>query len=162
VSIDFRSRLATGADADGLVTVAMSGGVDSSVALKILMDYVSARPDNGIDIRLYQPIHVHVLFMRNWDPELSESDPPSSKSATSPGLADLAYSSEGMGSQGKSACSWERDWEDVQRVCKHLGVQDSRVKMVDFSKEYWTRVFEPCVGIWEGGGTPNPDVMCNR
>jgi tRNA U34 2-thiouridine synthase MnmA/TrmU len=33
---------------------------------------------------------------------------------------------------------------------------------VDFTKEYWTRVFEPAVGIWEGGGTPNPDVDCNR
>lgn len=33
--------------------------------------------------------------------------------------------------------------------------------MVDFSKDYWMRVFEPCVGVWENGGTPNPDVMCN-
>lgn len=102
--------------------------------------------------------------MRNWDSQLSENDtePSSSNSSsTSSSLADLSYSAGSLKGKGKSTCEWERDWEDVQRVCKFLKIPKERVNMVDFSKEYWNRVFEPCVGVWEGGGTPNPDVMCN-
>lgn len=33
---------------------------------------------------------------------------------------------------------------------------------VSFSKEYWTRVFEPTLEGYIDGVTPNPDVMCNR
>lgn len=110
-----------------------------------------------------QPVSLNVLFMRNWDPLLSEFAPPSDPSSkSSSSLADLSYSSGSKKGKGKSVCAWEKDWEDVRRVCKHLGIPDKRVRMVDFSKEYWTRVFEPCVGVWEDGGTPNPDVMCNR
>lgn len=33
---------------------------------------------------------------------------------------------------------------------------------IDLSREYWNRVFEPSLKTWEFGGTPNPDVWCNR
>lgn len=33
---------------------------------------------------------------------------------------------------------------------------------VDLSREYWNRVFEPSLRMWEMGETPNPDVWCNR
>lgn len=33
---------------------------------------------------------------------------------------------------------------------------------VDLSKEYWNRVFEPALRMWEYGATPNPDVWCNK
>ncbi|KAI0062349.1 tRNA methyltransferase [Artomyces pyxidatus] len=56
-------------------------------------------------------------------------------------------------------CEWERDWEDVQRVCKKL---DIPCEMVDLSREYWLRVFEPSLKAWERGDTPNPDIWCNR
>ncbi|KAL0946412.1 hypothetical protein HGRIS_012637 [Hohenbuehelia grisea] len=32
----------------------------------------------------------------------------------------------------------------------------------DLSREYWLRVFEPSLRLWESGVTPNPDVWCNR
>ncbi|KAI0256595.1 tRNA methyltransferase [Lactifluus subvellereus] len=72
------------------------------------------------------------IFMRNWDTR--------DESGTDVG------------------CEWEKDWEDVQRVCRKL---DIPCRMVDLSREYWLRVFEPAIKIWESGNTPNPDVWCN-
>jgi len=91
--------------------------------------------------------------MRNWDPLLSESpsdDPPT---------LDLSYAPS---PSGKHQCEWERDWEDVKRVTDHVGIPADQVRLVDFTKEYWSRVFEPAITVWEGGGTPNPDIDCNR
>ncbi|KAG2067501.1 5-methylaminomethyl-2-thiouridylate-methyltransferase [Suillus decipiens] len=34
--------------------------------------------------------------------------------------------------------------------------------MMDLSREYWTRVFEPSLKFWESGMTPNPDVWCHK
>ncbi|KAF9473011.1 5-methylaminomethyl-2-thiouridylate-methyltransferase [Pholiota conissans] len=56
-------------------------------------------------------------------------------------------------------CEWEKDWEDVQRVCKQL---DLPCELVDLSQQYWNRVFEPSLRDWELGLSPNPDVWCNR
>ncbi|KAF8077558.1 tRNA-specific 2-thiouridylase [Lyophyllum atratum] len=56
-------------------------------------------------------------------------------------------------------CEWEKDWEDVQQVCKVL---DIPCEMIDLSQEYWNRVFEPSLRQWEDGVTPNPDVLCNK
>jgi hypothetical protein len=47
-------------------------------------------------------------------------------------------------------------------VAKYVGIPEDKVKLVDYSKEYWSKVFEPSVEVWQAGGTPNPDVMCNR
>ncbi|EGN95715.1 hypothetical protein SERLA73DRAFT_76789 [Serpula lacrymans var. lacrymans S7.3] len=73
------------------------------------------------------------VFMRNWD------------------TRDESGSDHG--------CEWEKDWEDVQRVCALL---DIPCRLVDLSREYWTRVFEPSLRTWEMGATPNPDVWCNK
>ncbi|KAG7448328.1 5-methylaminomethyl-2-thiouridylate-methyltransferase [Guyanagaster necrorhizus] len=96
----------------------MSGGVDSSVAARLLAE---------------QDFDLSAVFMRNWD------------------TRDESGTDEG--------CEWKRDWEDVQRVCKVL---DIPCRMIDLSREYWNRVFEPSLNIWEAGRTPNPDVWCNR
>jgi len=72
-------------------------------------------------------------FMRNWDTK------------------------DELGDDGK--CEWEKDWHDVQRVCKMF---DIPCQLVDLSKEYWLRVFEPSLRLWEQGMTPNPDTDCNR
>jgi tRNA U34 2-thiouridine synthase MnmA/TrmU len=97
------------------VVIGMSGGVDSSVAARLLCD---------------QDYDVSAVFMRNWDQR------------------DESGSDQG-------GCEWEKDWEDVQRVCKQLDVP---CKMVDLSKQYWLRVFEPALRQWEAGQTPNPDI----
>ncbi|WVF67811.1 tRNA (5-methylaminomethyl-2-thiouridylate)-methyltransferase [Kwoniella sp. CBS 6097] len=130
------------------VTVAMSGGVDSATTLRILTEL---------------PIDIDVIFMKNWDPLLSES---TTSQNTDPGYS-LSYSSSSSSSTtlksgSDSPCSWEKDWNDVRAVSRSIGIPSDKVKMVDLSKEYWSRVFEPSINVWERGGTPNPDVDCNR
>jgi hypothetical protein len=96
--------------------------------------------------------------MRNWDPLLSESSP-----APPPSGFNYNYiNPTSSGLPNMSPCEWKQDWEDVQNVARHVGVPEERVKMVDLSSEYWGRVFEPSLRVWEEGGTPNPDVGCNR
>ncbi|TFK46652.1 5-methylaminomethyl-2-thiouridylate-methyltransferase [Heliocybe sulcata] len=96
---------------------------------------MSGGVDSSVTARLLadQDYDLSAVFMRNWDTR--------DESGTDKG------------------CEWEKDWEDVQRVCKML---DLPCKMVDLSREYWTRVFEPSLELWERGETPNPDVWCNR
>ncbi|KAJ3989811.1 tRNA-specific 2-thiouridylase [Lentinula detonsa] len=96
----------------------MSGGVDSSVAARLLAN---------------QDYDLSAIFMRNWDTR--------DESGTDKG------------------CEWEKDWEDVQRVCNSLGIPCT---MIDLSREYWNRIFQPALDVWESGSTPNPDVWCNR
>lgn len=57
-------------------------------------------------------------------------------------------------------CKAETDWEDVQRVARHLN--NLPVRRQTFEAEYWTMVFEPYLSeIMEKGHLGNPDVSCN-
>ncbi|KAI0345116.1 5-methylaminomethyl-2-thiouridylate-methyltransferase [Trametopsis cervina] len=80
-----------------------------------------------------QDYDLSAIYMRNWD------------------TRDESGTDDG--------CEWKKDWADVQRVCKAL---DIPVRLVDLSREYWTRVFEPSLVAWEAGATPNPDIWCNQ
>ncbi|KAF8350357.1 tRNA-specific 2-thiouridylase [Amanita rubescens] len=100
------------------LVVAMSGGVDSSVAARLLVE---------------EDYDLSAVYMRNWDTR------------------------DESGTDG--GCEWEKDWEDVQRVCRMI---DIPCKMVDLSRDYWNKVFEPSLYQWEKGITPNPDVWCNK
>ncbi|CDW97198.1 hypothetical protein [Sporisorium scitamineum] len=106
-------------------------------------DRVIIALSGGVDssvtaLLLAQAVHfdLEAVFMRNWN-ELDES-----------GTME-------PGSGGATGCTWQRDWHDVQAVCRHLG--NLPVKMVDLSREYWTQVFEPALDDWRQGTTPNPD-----
>ena len=57
------------------------------------------------------------------------------------------------------ACTADEDFYDVRRVC---GVLDIPYYGVDFSREYYDRVFKHFLSEYERGRTPNPDVLCNR
>lgn len=57
------------------------------------------------------------------------------------------------------ACTADEDFYDVRRVC---GVLDIPYYGVDFSREYYERVFKHFLSEYEKGRTPNPDVLCNR
>lgn len=95
------------------VVVGISGGVDSSVAAKLLKD---------------QGHEVIGLFMVNWE---EDSD----------------------------FCTAEQDYEDVKRVCSAIGIP---YFSVNYSKEYYDRVFKYFLEEYKKGRTPNPDVLCNR
>lgn len=56
-------------------------------------------------------------------------------------------------------CTSTQDYQDVCRVCDKIGIP---YFSVNFSKEYYERVFEYFLKSYKEGRTPNPDVLCNR
>ena len=95
--------------------VALSGGVDSAVALLLLKEAGH---------------RVSALFMKNWE----EDD-------------------------DREHCAAAEDLADAEQVCATL---DVALHTVNFSYEYWERVFERFLHEHRSGRTPNPDVLCNR
>lgn len=56
-------------------------------------------------------------------------------------------------------CGAEQDLKMARAVCDRLGI---RLNTVNFSAEYWDRVFNYFLSEYEAGRTPNPDVLCNK
>ncbi|MFU0825807.1 tRNA 2-thiouridine(34) synthase MnmA [Clostridium sp.] len=56
-------------------------------------------------------------------------------------------------------CTATEDYEDVVMVCNQIGIP---YYSVNFTKEYWDRVFTYFLDEYKRGRTPNPDVMCNK
>ena len=56
-------------------------------------------------------------------------------------------------------CTAERDWSDARAVCERL---DIPYYSVNFTQQYWDRVFTRFLDEYRRGRTPNPDVLCNR
>ncbi len=74
--------------------------------------------------------HVEGMFMKNWEEDDTEE-----------------------------YCGAEKDLEDTQKVCEHLGIP---LRTVNFSSEYWNNVFKEFIESYKLGYTPNPDVICNE
>jgi len=56
-------------------------------------------------------------------------------------------------------CPAEQDFSDAKAVCKTLGIE---IQGVNFSDQYWDRVFSYFLEEYSAGRTPNPDVLCNK
>jgi tRNA-specific 2-thiouridylase len=56
-------------------------------------------------------------------------------------------------------CSAEEDLKMARAVCEIIGIP---LKTINFSAEYWDRVFSHFVAEYRAGRTPNPDVLCNK
>ena len=56
-------------------------------------------------------------------------------------------------------CTAEQDLSDTKAITDHIGIP---LYTINFSKEYWNNVFQPCLDEFSNGRTPNPDVWCNR
>ena len=56
-------------------------------------------------------------------------------------------------------CAAAIDLADAQAVSDSLGIE---LRTINFSHEYWERVFSEFLRQYEAGLTPNPDVLCNR
>jgi len=56
-------------------------------------------------------------------------------------------------------CSATEDLADATSVSKSLGIP---LHAINFSAEYWDRVFTHFLQEYEAGRTPNPDILCNR
>ncbi|KAJ3068491.1 hypothetical protein HDU98_008352 [Podochytrium sp. JEL0797] len=61
--------------------------------------------------------------------------------------------------EGQMCPTAARDFKDALTTCNKL---DIPLSTVDFTKEYWTRVFQPMLNSLAAGDTPNPDIGCNR
>ena len=59
----------------------------------------------------------------------------------------------------KAYCAAAEDLADARAVCKLLDIE---LKTINFSYEYWTRVFQLFLHEYRNGRTPNPDVVCNK
>ncbi len=56
-------------------------------------------------------------------------------------------------------CAAATDLHDAQQICEQLNL---RLHTVNFSADYWERVFEQFLAEYAAGRTPNPDILCNR
>jgi len=56
-------------------------------------------------------------------------------------------------------CTAEEDLKEVRAVCEILAIP---LQTVNFSAEYWDRVFHYFLEEHKAGRTPNPDVLCNK
>lgn len=79
-----------------------------------------------------QKHHVEAVFMQNWHEPVAV---------------------EGGG------CSAASDLSDAKAVCDSLKI---KLHLVDFSREYWQKVFSYFLSEYAVGRTPNPDVLCNK
>ena len=78
-------------------------------------------------------VHLLPVFMKNWD-EADET-------------------------QGGTTCNFLAERESARQVAQHLRLP---LTEVDFVREYWHTVFRPFLDAAAAGGTPNPDLACNR
>ncbi len=56
-------------------------------------------------------------------------------------------------------CPASIDMADAQAVCDQLQIELHRI---NFSTEYWERVFSHFLQEYRAGRTPNPDILCNK
>jgi tRNA-specific 2-thiouridylase len=58
-----------------------------------------------------------------------------------------------------SYCAAAQDLTDAQAVCDRLNIP---LHTVNFSEQYWQRVFTHFLAEYQNGRTPNPDILCNK
>ncbi|MBO4927963.1 MAG: tRNA 2-thiouridine(34) synthase MnmA [Clostridiales bacterium] len=120
--------------------IAMSGGVDSSLAAKIMSE------------RGYDCVGCTMKLFSNEDIEGKEE--PSDTSGT-----DRASDSiSGAVKEPRTCCSLD-DVEDARSVCMHLGIP---YHVFNFKDEFREKVIGKFVDCYEHGRTPNPCIDCNR
>ncbi len=56
-------------------------------------------------------------------------------------------------------CAAATDLADARAVCERLHIP---LHTVNFSAEYWDRVFTHFLAEYRAGRTPNPDILCNK
>jgi len=96
---------------------------------------MSGGVDSSVSALLLKKQYSEVIgvFMQNWDPGDESGD---------------SYT-----------CPIAEDYKYAKTVSDEL---DIPLHKVDFVQDYWNKVFEPFIAKFQQGGTPNPDVFCNK
>ena len=80
-------------------------------------------------------------------------------------LLEQGYTVEGLFMKNweedddKDYCAAAVDLRDARGVCATLGI---KLHTINFSSEYWDRVFQHFLDEYSAGRTPNPDILCNK
>lgn len=80
-------------------------------------------------------------------------------------LIEQGYAVEGLFMKNweqdddREYCAAAEDLQDAQQVCDTLGI---KLHSVNFSDQYWDRVFQNFLDEYAAGRTPNPDILCNK
>ncbi len=79
-------------------------------------------------------------------------------------LLQQGYQVEGLFMQNweeedRDRCTAIEDFRDASGVCHSLGI---KLHTVNFSVDYWDRVFSHFLQEYQAGRTPNPDIACNK
>ena len=56
-------------------------------------------------------------------------------------------------------CAAAVDLKDATATCDTLNI---KLHTINFSSEYWDRVFQHFLDEYSAGRTPNPDILCNK
>ena len=56
-------------------------------------------------------------------------------------------------------CAAAVDLKDATAICDTLNI---KLHTINFSGEYWDRVFQHFLDEYSAGRTPNPDILCNK
>ncbi|KAL3802002.1 hypothetical protein HJC23_010346 [Cyclotella cryptica] len=162
------------------IVVAMSGGVDSSVAAYLLQN-LSQKPTGTTSMGGFEVVGLH---MSNWneldedadDVVASSEDRDSGKSQRKPNnnVYPVTSPRQRRPSRSRFCEASEKEYNDSQSVAHHLSIPLHRVS---FASEYWIQVFEPFVESLSTPSTmspdndrtdtcaeltmPNPDFNCN-
>jgi tRNA-specific 2-thiouridylase len=59
----------------------------------------------------------------------------------------------------KDYCAAAVDLKDATAICATLNI---KLHTINFSSEYWDRVFQHFLDEYRAGRTPNPDILCNK
>eukprot|EP00850_Spirogloea_muscicola_P012523 SM000081S22657 [mRNA] locus=s81:333118:336706:- [translate_table: standard] len=139
------------------VAVLLSGGVDSSVALRLLL--AAGHSCVAFYLKIWfqvlrltiSKLHTVVTSM------LGDAMRVRPTWVVSPRLTTLALAQEDFRNSW-SACPWEEDLQYAQAVCDEVGVE---LRVVPLTHEYWDMVVTHSVAEIRAGRTPNPDMLCN-
>ena len=133
------------------VAVLVSGGVDSSVALRLVQ--AAGCDVTAFYIKIWLEDDLAFLAQGEGQQEHGESGgggPESSNGVDAVPLSPV--------DAVKPMCPWESDVAEVRAVCEQANV---KFEVVSLQREYWEGVIEYTVAEASKGRTPNPDVVCN-
>ncbi|PFH33914.1 tRNA methyl transferase [Besnoitia besnoiti] len=134
------------------VAVLLSGGVDSSVSLRLLQR--QGLPVRAFFIKIWLPEY---LLMSRHLRRLQERSAGGGGGggSQSAGEESLGETEGGRGAQG---CGWQEDLKFAENVCRQAGVA---LEVLPLQEAYWDGVVEHMLQEARAGLTPNPDWWCN-